>query len=96
MQEAEAGAEPRAVLGHRLPQRGVGGVVVHHHDLEIRVVEPRQRIQRLAHQAGRLVADRDVDGDFRQPCTVFRRHRQEAAAGVAAPQRLAELETVGH
>jgi hypothetical protein len=73
------------MLGHRLPQRGIGGVVVHHNDLEIRIVQPREGIQSLTHQMRRLVADRHMHRHFRQARAGTGRHRQETPARRTAP-----------
>ncbi len=60
----EALAERAAMRLDRLPERRLGRVVDHQHALEIRIIEPRQRVERLDQHRRRLAIGRDVDGDL--------------------------------
>ncbi len=75
------------MLGHRLPQRGVHRVVVDHQHFEIRVVQPGERIEGLAHHVRRLVADRQVDADLGQ-------HAPAAAGAISGWRRCTRPNTV--
>src|SRR5688572_1035463 len=63
MEEAEALAETAAVFRHRAPEGLVFRVVVHDDDFKPRVVETRERIERLSNQLGRLAVRGDVQRD---------------------------------
>ena len=81
--ELEALAERAAMLLDRHPQRRIGRVVDHHHAFEIRIFEPRDRVERLLQHLRRLAIGRDVDRDFR------RVDRARAAAPATSRSRLA-------
>ena len=81
--ELEALAERAAVLLDRQPERRIGRVVDHHHAFEIRIVEPRHRVERLLEHLRRLVVRRNMDRNFR------RRRLGRERRGVDQPQRLA-------
>ena len=70
VQELEAFTERAAMLLDRLPEGRVGRVVDHDDAFEVRVVEPRDRIERLLQHLRRLAIGRDVDRHFRG--TAFR------------------------
>ena len=63
--ELEALTERAAMLFDRLPEGRIRRVVDHHDAFEVRVVEPRDRIQRLFEHLRRLAIGRDVDRYFR-------------------------------
>ena len=64
--ELEALAERAAMLLDRPPQRRIGRVVDDDDAFEIRIVEPRDRIERLLEHLRRLAIGRNVDRDFRR------------------------------
>ena len=64
--ELEALTERAAVVLDRLPELRVGRVVDDADAFEIRIVEPRHRIQRLLQHLDRLEIGGDVDRDFRE------------------------------
>ena len=64
-----------AVLLHRPPHRRVLRVVVDHDDLEIRIVDPLRRLDRLDQQLRRLVVSRDVQRHHRQIARIRLRQR---------------------
>ena len=66
VEELEAIAEQLAVLFDRPPQGGIRRVVDGDDAFEIRIFEPRHRIERLLEHLRRLAIGRDVDRDFRQ------------------------------
>ena len=83
------------MVSHRLPQRGVHGVVVDDQDFEILVVQPRQRIERQLHHLGRLIADRQVHADLRLPLAGGEGHDHRVAAPLGAEHRLGQLKAIG-
>ena len=64
--ELEALAERAAMLLDRPPERRIGRVVDDDDAFEIRIVEPRDRIERLLEHLRRLAIGRDMDRDFRR------------------------------
>ena len=76
--ELEALAERAAVILDRLPELRVGRVVDDADAFEVRIVQPRHRIQRLLQHLHRFEIGGDVDRDFRKGDGVAdggRRHR---------------------
>jgi hypothetical protein len=67
--ELEAFAERAAVILDRLPEGRVRGVVDDHDAFEIRIIQPRHRIQRLLEHVGRLEIGRYMDRDLRAKVT---------------------------
>ena len=94
MEEAEARPELAAVSLDRPPDGLVLRVVVDDQDLEIRVIEPRQRVEGLDQHLRRLVVGRDVNRHFRQRLD---RHgfRSEQARVHRDPVRLGPLMRLG-
>ena len=64
--ELEALAERAAVILDRLPERRIRRVVDDDHAFEVRIVQPRDRIERLLEHLDRLEIGRDVDRDLRE------------------------------
>ena len=64
--ELEALAKRAAMLLDRPPERRVGRVVDDDHALEVRIVEPRHRIERRLEHLRRLHVGRDVDRHLRR------------------------------
>ena len=64
----------------RLPERRIRRVVDDDHAFEIRIVEPRHRIERLLEHLRRLEIGRDVDRDFREATLVADGGRRQVAA----------------
>jgi len=60
VEETEALAGPLAVRLHRPPAGLVAGIVVHHDHFEVRIVETRERIERLDQHVRRLVVGRKM------------------------------------
>lgn len=63
--ELEAFTERAAVILDRLPEGGIRRVVDDDHAFVVRIVEPRQRIERLLEHLDRLEIGGDVDRDLR-------------------------------
>ena len=87
--ELETFAERAAVILDRLPEFGIGGVVDDHDAFEIRIVEPRERIERCFKHLGRLEIGRHVDRDFREADAVADRGRRHGRAFDDKPARIA-------
>jgi hypothetical protein len=62
--ELETFAERAAVILDRLPEFGIGGVVDDHDAFEVRIIQPRYRIERLLEHLRRLEIGRHVDRHF--------------------------------
>ena len=62
--ELEAFAERAAMILDRLPEFRIGRVVDDHDAFEIRIVQPRHRIERLLEHVRRLEIGRHMDRDF--------------------------------
>ena len=85
MDELEPPAQAQAVRLDRLPDRGIAGVVVDHQDLEVRVIELGQAVDRLDHHLRRLVVDREMERDLGQRCFRRRHRRPELAPPAPRP-----------
>ncbi len=87
--ELEAFAELPAVILDRPPELWVGRVVDDADALEIRIVEPRHRIERLLQHLDRLVIGRYVDRDFRERDVLADRGGRKRRALADQPARAA-------
>ena len=63
MEELETRTELAAERLERLPDLWVLGVVVDHLHDQVRIVEGRERVERLADDLERFVVSRDLDSD---------------------------------
>ena len=66
MKKAEPGSQGTAMGLHRLPDLRIFGVVIHHQNLEARVIQRRQGVQGFHDHGRRLVVSRKVNGNHRQ------------------------------
>ena len=90
--ELEALAERAAMLLDRPPERGIGRVVDDDDALEVRIVEPRHRIERRLEHLRRLDVGRDVDRDLRRERRFGReRRRRDQPARLAAERDRGDL-----
>ena len=90
--ELEALAERLAVLLDRTPQRRVGRVVDDDDALEVRIFEPRHRIERQLEHLRRLLVGRNVDRDLRRERQLrHERRRHDQAARLAAEGDVGDL-----
>ena len=83
--ELEALAERAAMLLDRPPKRRVGRVVDDDHAFEVRIVEPRHRIERRLEHLRRLHVGRNVDRNLRRERRFgSQRRRRDQPARLAA------------
>ncbi len=94
VEEAEARAELLAVVAHRLPDRGVLGVVVDDQDFEIRIVEVGQCVEGLFDHLRRLVVAGHVHRDL-GPVAAVSCHRDERPAALVHPDHLGQFVGLG-
>ena len=87
--ELEALAERAAVILDRLPEFRIGRVVDDHDAFEIRIVQPRHRIERLLQHLHRLEIGGDVDRDFREGDAVADGRRRQRLRLGDQPARVA-------
>ncbi len=85
--EHEPLAEHPAMILDRLGEGRVRGVVDDHHALEIRVVQPGHRIQRLLEHFRRLEIGRDMNRDLRIDAVRGRRQAADDQAAGSAAER---------
>jgi len=82
--ELEALTKRATVILNRLPERRIGRVVDDHHALEVGIIQPRDRIERLLEHLGRLEICRHMDRDLGKRAlrgTVRTLHQQAARRG---------------
>ncbi len=82
--EFEALAERAAMIFDRAPQRRVGRVVDDEDAFEVRVIEPRDRVEGEFEHFRRLVAGRNMDRHFRSKVRRCRGSRRDQPARLAA------------
>ena len=87
--ELEALAERAAVILDRLPERRIGRVVDDDNAFEIRIIQPRDRIERLLEHVGRLEIGRHMDRDLWKGHALADRGRRHRRSLDDQPARVA-------
>ena len=94
MKEAKVGRPGGNIVAHRMPERGIRRIVVHHHYLEGRIVERFETAQGGNHHRGRLIATSQVHRDEGLARPGRQRAGSEAPLQAAVPKQLGKFEQV--